>query len=385
MKPIRILVAPDSMKECLEASEVAAAIRRGLVKRLPEAVIVACPLSDGGEGMVRILASAVSAATIRLDVSDPLHRPVEAVYALDEKNKTAYIEIAAASGMQRVTPAERNPAVTCTFGTGELIRDALRKGATTILLGLGGSATNDAGMGLLRALGIQLYDKDHIPLAYGGLALMRLADIDVSGCMEECARATFILACDVSNPLTGTNGASYVYGPQKGADEQMIQVLDQALSHAARVVQATTGKDLEQVAGTGAAGGTALALLGFLHAELTRGFDLVARLTDLETHIQQADIVITAEGKLDAQSLNGKVPVGVAQLCRKYHKPCLVLAGSIQPGAEKIVEYGAVYVSAIQNGPMTAEASMAQAASLLEQKAFHLAGMFPLWLDNKNV
>ena len=303
---MKILIAPDSFKESLEAIEVCRAIQSGFNQFFPDTDYTLLPMADGGEGTSAVLSYALGGRWKNVVVNDPLMRPITAKYLLLE-NETAVIEIAHACGLHLLTNEERNPLITSSYGVGELIADALGESVKRIIIGLGGSATNDAGLGMLMALGMSFYDHDGKPLAQGGSELANLQQIDGSTLHPKLRDTVFEVACDVTNPLCGSSGASAIFGPQKGASPEQVALLDKALSRFAMVSGQHGYQDCQNISGAGAAGGLGYALMTFCGANLKSGFDTVAEAVSLKDHIASADLVITGEGKLDAQSTMGKV------------------------------------------------------------------------------
>ena len=362
---MNILVAPDSFKDSLSASEASRIISEAISALIPSASIRQIPISDGGEGLLEALLTPLQGNLVSVSVKDPLHRTIEASYGLVDQGKTAIIEMATASGLELLSIEERNPLITSTYGTGELIKDALDKGCTKIIIGLGGSATNDGGMGMIKALGGLFLDQNQQEIEEGGGALNTLYSIDLSGLDKRLQHVEIICACDVSNPLTGTSGASYVYAKQKGASEDMLVVLDSNLSNYAAVIKASLNKDLEHIPGTGAAGGTAIGLLAFLDATLVPGIDLITELLQLEKHIKEAQLVVTGEGKIDVQTLHGKTIMGIASLAKKHGVPVLVFTGSIGQGIPEIYDQGVTAIFSIVNKPMSLETAIKNATQLL--------------------
>jgi len=320
---MKIVIAPDSYKESLSASEVAQAIERGFREVFPDAEYVSVPVADGGEGTVEAMIAATQGTEQHVEVTGPLGEKVNACWGISGDGTTAIIEMAAASGLALVPPAKRNPLVTTSRGTGELILDALDKGARHIIIGIGGSATNDGGAGMIQALGARLCDANGKEIGNGGGSLMALNAIDISGLDPRLKACTIRVACDVTNPLVGESGASRVFGPQKGADEATIVELDKNLSHFADIIKKSLHIDVKNVPGAGAAGGMGAALMAFLGAELRSGIEIVTQALQLEEHIHDCTWVLTGEGRIDSQSIHGKVPVGVASVAKKYHKPVI--------------------------------------------------------------
>ena len=325
---MKIIIAPDSFKESLTASEVCDAIETGFTTVFKEADIIKIPMADGGEGTAAALKETLSGEWQRIIAHDPLMRPIEASYVL-LPNQTAIIEMASCAGLHLLTQSERDPGITTTYGVGEMLLDAIDKGAKHIILGIGGSATNDAGTGMLKALGYRFLDAQHHELVQGGKALASLAFIDSRGVSDKIADISITVACDVTNPLCGQLGASHVYAPQKGATLDDIVILDNALSHFANIARRQNFPDNRNEAGAGAAGGLGFALMTFLSATLTGGFQLVSEFSNLEQMIQQADLVITGEGKMDFQTSMGKVASGVLSLAKAVNVPVIAICGVV--------------------------------------------------------
>ena len=363
---MNILVAPDSFKDSLPVSEVSRIISEAITSVIPRATIHQIPISDGGEGLLEALVTPLQGNLVTISVKGPLHRTIKATYGLIDQGQTAIIEMATASGLELLSVEERNPLITSTYGTGELIKNALDKGCTKIIIGLGGSATNDGGMGMIKALGGLFLDQHQKEIGEGGGALDTLYSIDLSGLDKRLQQVALVCACDVDNPLTGTTGASYVYAKQKGASDNMLAVLDSNLSNYAAVIKASLNKDLEHIPGTGAAGGTAMGLLAFLDATLTPGIALITELLQLEKHIKEAQLVVTGEGKIDAQTLHGKTIMGIASIAKKHGVPVLVFTGSIGHGISEIYNQGVTAIFSIVNEPMSLEKAIKNAAQLLE-------------------
>jgi len=343
---MKIVLAPDSYKNSLTAKEVAQSLRKGFERVYPDAEYVNVPMADGGEGTVQSLVDAKQGQIMTAEVVNPLGNKTEAHYGLINDGKVAVIEMAEASGIQFINRFTQNPYITTTFGTGELIKSAIQNGAKTIIIGIGGSATNDGGAGMAQALGAHLLDDKGEELQYGGAMLEKLDHIDVSEMMPELADVKVIIASDVTNPLTGPNGASHVFGPQKGASPEMVEFLDGALSHYAHVLKRDLNKDLEQVAGAGAAGGLGAGLLAFTNSEMRSGVDIVVDYTELKDKGKDADGVVTGEGQIDFQTKFGKTPIGVAKATKAVNPDATVIAvaGSI---GEKISELYPLGIDAI--------------------------------------
>ncbi|AUU82822.1 glycerate 2-kinase [Leclercia sp. LSNIH1] len=337
---MKIVIAPDSYKESLSATEVAQAIEKGFREIFPDAEYVSVPVADGGEGTVEAMVAATNGTMQHAVVTGPLGESVNASWGISGDGVTAFIEMAAASGLALVPPAQRNPLITTSRGTGELILAALDKGARNIIIGIGGSATNDGGAGMVQALGAKLTDANGTEIGYGGGSLMALNNIDISLLDPRLKTCAIRVACDVSNPLIGEQGASRIFGPQKGATEANITELDNNLSHYADVINTALRIEVKNVPGAGAAGGMGAALMAFLGAELKSGIEIVTQALNLEEHIHDCTWVVTGEGRLDSQSIHGKVPVGVARVASKYRKPVIGIAGSLTSDVAVVHQYG---------------------------------------------
>lgn len=337
---MNIVIAPDSFKESLTAMEAARAIEEGFASVLPHENYYKIPMADGGEGTVQSIVDATGGSIKSVTVTGPLYEPVEAFYGLSGDKKIAVIEMAAASGLDKVPMEKRNPLVTTTYGFGELICDALEEGVEEILLGIGGSATNDGGAGMVMSLGGKLLDETGASISADGQGLGKLKSIDTSRLHPRLKEVVIKVACDVDNPLTGKNGASHIYGPQKGGTPEQIELLDSHLAHYAQVIKKTLGKDIDQVPGAGAAGGLGAGLLAFLDAELERGGDLLVEMLGLEEQIKQADLVITGEGGINHQTIFGKTPVAVSRIAKKHGVPVIAVAGTLSKGYESVHNEG---------------------------------------------
>lgn len=360
---MRIVIAPDSFKECASAARVAEAIAVGVRRLCPDAVVDLAPMADGGEGTVEAMVTATGGRTVEVDVTGPLGMLQKARYGILGDGRTAVVEAAAASGLHLIPMELRDPRVTTTRGTGELIRHALDAGLRHIIVGLGGSGTNDVGAGMAQALGYSLKDRAGRELAPGGGALAGLAAIDTTRVHPALKEADIVAACDVDNPLCGPSGASHVYGPQKGATPETAAFLDQALRHAGRLIDATMHTSILSMPGAGAAGGLGGGVVAFLGGRLRRGIEVVAEATRLEQRIVRADLAITAEGAIDAQTAHGKTPVGVARLARKHGVPVVALAGRLGEGYREVYEHDIAAAFSIVSGPM----ALAQAVERVEE------------------
>lgn len=372
---MRIVIAPDSFKGSLTARQAADAIKSGVLRAIPDAECATIPMADGGEGTVRALVDATGGTCVTARVTGPLGAPVDAVYGMLGDGRTVVIEMAAASGIQHVGAADRDPLTATTYGTGELIRDALDHGADRIIVGLGGSATNDGGAGMAQALGVRLLDGAGRDLPFGGAALSELADINCSGMDPRLAGTDIRLACDVTNPLTGPRGASAVFGPQKGATPVMVERLDRALAHYAAVVRDRLGREIDAVPGSGAAGGLGAGFLAFTDATMASGIDIVTEATGLKAKAAGADWCITGEGGIDAQTRYGKTPLGVARAVREAAPGCRVvaLAGTVGEGSEGLYDLGFDAIFGIMPGVATMSEAVEHAAANLERTAENVA------------
>lgn len=352
-----ITVAVDSFKGSLTSYQVACAIEEGFVKVFPECKVNKVSIADGGEGTVDALVQTLNGTFIDVQVADPLMRPIQAKYGVINGGKTAVMEMSAASGLPLLLESERNPLKTTTYGTGEMIADALKRGCRDFLIGIGGSATNDAGVGMLRALGFKFYDRDGKLLYGGGQILEQIAVIDSSNVMPELKVAKFTVACDVTNPLYGPNGAAYIFAPQKGATAAMVEQLDLGLKNFAQVVQRDLGVDIANLPGAGAAGGLGGALKAFMGATLERGIDMVLNAMHFNGLIAESELVITGEGRLDKQTVMGKAPSGVLQVAKYMGIPTIAIGGAVIDCPE-LYESGFAAIFPIVSKPMDLAVAM---------------------------
>ncbi|WP_338554285.1 glycerate kinase [Paenibacillus sp. KS-LC4] len=380
MKDTTFVLAPDSFKESMTAKEVCIAMEKGLRKVYPTARYIHVPMADGGEGTVQSLVDASGGTIHYKEVSGPLGHPVAAAYGILGDGVTAVIEMASASGIHLVDKQTRNPLCTTTYGTGELVQACLDQGIRKIIIGIGGSATNDGGAGMAEALGAKFLDAEGHVLARGGGALDRLARIDVSNMDERLREVQFIVACDVTNPLCGKHGASQVFGPQKGATPEMVQRLDAALSHYADVVKQQLHKDVRDLPGAGAAGGLGAGLMIFTQAVLRKGIEIVIEYSGLRNHLTEADIVFTGEGGIDFQTKFGKTPYGVAQAAKEAGKPVIAIAGFIGEGIETLYAEGIDAVFGIAPGASDLEQLLKEGPGNVERTSENIARVLKLGL-----
>jgi glycerate kinase len=375
---MKIIIAPDSYKESLTAMEVATAIEAGFRQVMPDAEYIKLPMADGGEGTVQSLVDASNGTIIEHQVTGPLGEQVPAFFGLMGDDKTAVIEMAAASGLHLVSPNLRNPMLTTSYGTGELILAALDHGVDHIIVGIGGSATNDGGIGMAQALGVQLLDNKGQALGFGGQALAQLATIDITTVDPRLAHIKLEVACDVDNPLCGKKGASHIFGPQKGATPAMVAELDQHLAHYAAIIKRDLAIDVKDMAGAGAAGGMGAALLGLFNAQLRSGIEIVIDAVHLGNIIKDADLVITGEGRIDSQTIHGKTPIGVARTAKKYHKPVIGIAGCLSQDCGVVYDHGIDAVFSVVPAAMSLEHAFNNAAVNVELTARNIAAIYCL-------
>lgn len=358
----KYVVAPDSFKESMTAKEVCDAMEKGIKKADSAAEVIKVPMADGGEGTVDSLVDATNGQRVIVEVTGPLGNKISAYYGILGNGTTAVIEMAKASGLEIVEKKKRNPMITTTFGTGELIRDALDHNVKEIIIGLGGSSTNDGGSGMAQALGAKLLDQNNNQISFGGGNLDKLDKIDISDLDSRLQDVKIILASDVTNPLIGKDGASRVFGPQKGATPEMVEKLENNLQHYAKIIKRDLNKDVASVSGAGAAGGLGAGLMAFTTCKMRQGVDIAIEVTKLEEKVKSADYVFTGEGGTDFQTKFGKTPYGVAKLGEKYHKPVISLAGYLGEGIDSLYSEGFTAIfgiipgacdlsTALKNGP----------------------------------
>lgn len=379
---IKILIAPDSFKESLTALEVAENLEKGLKTANSNYTIRKVPMADGGEGTVKSLVDAENGKIIKKIVTGPAGDKTKAFYGIlgakKRENKTAVIEMAAASGLDLLPEEKRNPAKTTSYGTGELIKGALDNNCSKLIIGLGGSATNDCGVGMIQALGGRFLDKNGQNIDFGGENLINIAEIDISQLDPRLKNLEIAAACDVDNPLYGKNGAAYIYGAQKGATAEQIKELDQGLKHISKIIKRDLKKDIAHQAGAGAAGGLGAALLAFLEADLRPGIEIVIEAVKLKEKMWDIDLVITGEGKLDDQSLAGKTPVGVAKLAKKYNIPVIAVVGTIGQDADKVYEVGIDAFFSIIDSPLELKKAIQKSPELLFKTGINIGRLISI-------
>ncbi|MCC0632597.1 glycerate kinase [Clostridioides sp. ZZV15-6388] len=355
---MKVLISIDSLKGSLSSIEAANAIKKGILKVKKDAEVKILPLADGGEGTVDALVQGMNGKKETIEVTGPIIKKVSATHGLLKGTNTAIIEMAQASGLTLVPTEFRNPLYTTTYGVGEIIKEAINKGYRNFIVGIGGSATNDAGVGMLQALGFEFYDENNNLVGLGGTVLNEIRHIKVDNRLKELDECNFKIACDVNNPLFGKNGAAYIYGPQKGATPEIIEELDNGLRNFSKVVKSNLNKDVANVEGVGAAGGLGFAFLAFLNSKLESGVKIILDEIKLEDEIKCVDLVITGEGRLDNQTAMGKAPIGVAKLAKKYGVKVIGLAGATTEDAVKCNEEGIDAYFSIVNRAMTIEEAM---------------------------
>lgn len=363
---MKIVIAPDSFKGSLTAVEVSESIERGIKKCCSDITVVRVPMADGGEGTVEALVDSTNGKIKEVKVVGPLLREVDAFYGILGDGETAVIEMASASGLPLIGSDERNPMKTTTYGTGELILDALNMGCRKFIIGLGGSATNDGGAGMIAALGGRFLDEDGNDIKLGAEGLESLIKLDISNLDKRLKECSIVAACDVDNTLCGERGASYVYAPQKGADKNMVEKLDKFLEHYGNLIKRDLEIDVLNKKGSGAAGGMGAAILGFLDGRLLRGIDIMIDKSNLEERIKDTDLVITGEGMIDYQTAHGKTPYGVAKLAKKYDIPVIAICGSIGERAEELYQRYFDSIFSIIDRPMSLNEAIENSSKLLE-------------------
>ena len=377
-KDLVIVLAPDSFKESMTAKEACVAMERGIKKVNSNIQCIHVPMADGGEGTMQSLVDATGGEVYSLEVVGPLGNKVKAEYGILGNGEIGVLEMASASGIHLVSLEERNPLITTTYGTGELIKACLDRGVKKLLIGIGGSATNDGGVGVIQALGGRLLDKDGNELGFGGGELEKLDRIDLTNFDRRLKDVVIEVACDVSNPLCGENGASYIFGPQKGASVEMIKILDNNLKHYAKVIKEQFGKDVLEIAGAGAAGGLGAGLMVFLNGNLKKGIEIVIEYSGLEKKVKNCDMVWTGEGSIDFQTQYGKTPLGVATVAKKYNKPVVALAGRVGDDIDILYEKGIDSIFGIMRGVTTIDEALKNGKENIERTSENIARLMEM-------
>ena len=370
---MKIIIAPDSFKESMTAKEACEAIEKGMKIALPNAEFIKVPMADGGEGTTQSLVDATEGKMYFVETTGPLGEKVKSKFGILGNGEIAVLEMASTSGLELVPREKRNPMITTTYGTGELIKKAMDMGAKTILIGIGGSATNDGGAGMIQALGGKLLDENGKQISFGGGELSKIKKIDLSELDSRIKNIKFIAACDVQNPLTGETGAANVFGRQKGATEEMVKILDNNLKHYAELIRKDVKVDVENIPGAGAAGGLGAGLMAFLNAELRKGIDIVVEYSKLEEKIKGADFVITGEGSIDSQTRFGKTPYGVVSVAKKHGVPNITLAGNVSKDIEILYDYGFDAIFSIMQGVDNLDNALKNGKVNLEKTAENIA------------
>jgi glycerate kinase len=382
-KLMKVVIAPNSFKESLTAIEVAEYLKLGFLKGLPTAKIICLPIADGGDGTLDALLASCAGKLKEHQVEDPLGDTINAQWGLIDEGKTAIIEMARASGLRLVPNKKRNPLLTSSYGTGQLIRAALDSQVEKIIVGIGGSATVDGGMGMLSALGVRFLDEQGKLLKGSGGELGEIQDIDCSGLHPGISQVVFQVASDVISPLTGPQGAAMVFGPQKGATPSIVKLLEKNMQHYALKIKHCLAKDVSHIPGAGAAGGMGAALISFLGAEFKYGIDLVLKTSRFQEQLQGAALVITGEGRLDSQTAAGKAPMGVARLAQAAGIPVIGVAGEVAPSAYILLEQGFSALFSLVNGPITLKAAIYNTPGLLKNLGEQIARIIKLGGDIK--
>ncbi|MBR0597468.1 glycerate kinase [Sinanaerobacter chloroacetimidivorans] len=380
---MKIVLAPDTYKGSLTAMEACRAMETGIRRVDRDAEVVCVPMADGGEGTMQNILDAVGGMLVECDVLNPLGQNIVSRYAILKSN-TAVIELAEAAGLYLIGQADRNPLKTTTYGVGQLIVDALDKGCRNFILAIGGSATNDGGAGMAQALGFRLLNADGKEIDFGGGALDQLCMINTDFVDSRIYESKFVAACDVSNPLCGPKGASRVFGPQKGATEQMVEVLDRNLAHYANILKTCLNADIADLPGSGAAGGIGGGMMAYLNAELNPGVDIVIDAARLREKMANADLVITGEGGCDFQTVHGKTPYGVSKVAQELNIPVIIIAGNIGKGAEALYEHGVTGIFSLTDGPVTLEYAMANGKELLASAAERILKCITYFMNTGN-
>ena len=372
---MNILLAPDSFKSSLSAVNAIKALASGIRRVSPEITTSGIPLSDGGEGFVDALTSSCSGIIRRIKVTGPLGEPVSARYGIIDNGKTGVIEMAAAAGLPLLSNRQHNPLNTTTYGVGELIYAAINKGCYAIIIGAGGSATVDGGIGLLQALGVEFFDTNGKAVGRGGKELLKICSMNTAA-LDRFSKISFVVAADVTNPLCGRTGAARVYGPQKGANPEAVNLLDTGLRHFADIIRRSSNKDILTISGGGAAGGMAAGIQAFLNADIVSGVDMVLGKSGLEEKLKGCDLVITGEGRTDIQTLNGKAPLGVARRARNHGIPVVCISGSLGRNIDKLYNEGFSAFFSLCDGPIDESAALTEAPRLLTQAVENVVRLY---------
>jgi len=379
---LKVLVAPDKFKGSLSAKQVASAIKKGIIRAMPDAIVEICHMADGGEGMVEALLDSLGGERREVLVTGPMGERIKAGYGI-LPGSVAVIEMSSAAGLWMVPVERRNPMLATTYGVGELIKDALARNINRIIIGIGGSATNDGGTGMAKALGVKFMDDRGRELGYGGQILARIKKIDMSGLDSRTKNTEILAACDVTNPLCGEEGAANVYAIQKGADLQMVRELDYGLRNFSQVIKNELGMDVADIPGAGAAGGMGAGLAAFLGARLLPGVEIVAETVGLREKMGRADVIVTGEGRIDGQTLSGKTLFGVARIAKVMGIPVIAFAGSVEEDADSLHDNGVLAMFSISDGPISLDESLKKAGKMLERSAEEVFRLIDLTLSMK--
>ncbi len=381
---MKIVIAPDSFKDCLTAKEVAETVSNGIHSVFPDAECVQLPVADGGEGTMQVLCDATGGKVFNASVMGPLGKAVEAKYAVLGGNQTGVVEMAQASGLELIPSDKRDPLITTSFGTGQLISKVLEHGISKLIVAIGGSACNDGGIGMLQALGVSFVDAENNEVGLGGGQLKHICRIDSSQLDSRLKDLNVVVACDVNNPLTGPYGASVIFGPQKGASIEVVNELESGMQRYANLLNITLDRDVSIIPGAGAAGGLGAALIAFLDASLEPGINIVLDAVELQKHLEGAALVITGEGRLDAQSIHGKTPVGVSKLALKNGIKTVAIAGSVGDDVDTLKDVGIVGAFSVTSSPMTLEQALSMGKKNVFETAKNIAELLVLTKSNLN-
>ncbi len=373
---MKIIVAPDSFKGSLRSKDVADSIEKGIQNVSKKIKTIKIPIADGGEGTVDAIIIAMKGRIYYKNVTGPLGEKIKASYGIIKSEKTGIIEMASASGLTLVPVSKRNPLFTTTYGTGELIKQAIIDGCNKIIIGIGGSATTDGGMGMLQALGVEFFDINGNKLGFGGKELIKIHSINLNNILSPLKEIEFIVASDVTNPLYGKKGAAYIFGPQKGATPEIVKQLDAGLKNYAQKIKKFLKKDISKIPGSGAAGGLGGGLTAFLNAKIKPGINIIMEKTKFEEKLNDADLVITGEGNTDSQTLFGKVPAGIAKIAKKHKVPVICLSGGLSNDLKKLYNIGITSFFSIVNHPMDLQSAMKNSKKLIESQTENIIRLF---------